>query len=96
MKPLPEACKKAACLDMTLTEDSPNVFQFDITWCVWLELAKKMNIPEACIPNCYADDFAYPDYFKSYGINYSRKGTLAKGAACCDLRFDRMQGLTKH
>jgi hypothetical protein len=75
---------------MALTENSESCFQFEITWCIWLELARKMNIPEACIPNCYADDFAYPDYFKKYGIKYSQKGTLAKGAKCCDLRFERM------
>jgi hypothetical protein len=89
-RPLPEVSAKAGCHMMTLSEDSVNCIQYDINWCVWLELAKKMNIPEACIPNCYADDFAYPDYFKQYGIKYSQKGTLAKGAKCCDLKFERI------
>jgi len=88
--PLPRVCLKAGCLDMNFTEDTKNCFQMDIHWCVWLELAKKMGIPEACIPNCYADDLAYPDYFKKYGIKYSQKGTLAKGANCCDLKFERI------
>ncbi len=88
--PLPVACCKAGCLDMELTVNEKNCFQYDIKWCVWLELANKMGVPEACIPNCYADDYAYPDYFKKYGIKYSRKGTLAKGAKSCDLRFERM------
>lgn len=88
-RPLPKVCAKAGCLDMTLSEDSTNCFQLDIHWCVWFELAKKMNVPEACIPNCYADDYAYPAYFKKYGINYSRKGTIANGAKCCDLRFEK-------
>ena len=89
-QPLPGACAKAGCLDMRLSEDGPACFQFDIHWCVWLELAKKMEVPEACLPNCYADDFAYPGYFKKYGIRYSRKGTLAQGAQICDLRFERI------
>jgi nucleoside diphosphate kinase len=88
-RPLPQVCANAGCLDMSLTENSANSFQYDIHWCVWLELARKMDVPEACIPNCYADDHAYPDYFKQYGIKYSRKGTIANGAACCDLRFER-------
>ncbi len=88
--PLPKVCSRAGCLDMILSEDTENCFQYDIHWCVWLELAKKMNVPEACIPNCYADDFAYPDYFKKYGIKYTRNGTLAKGAKCCDLRFEKI------
>jgi hypothetical protein len=89
-RPLPEVSAKAGCHCMTLSENNLNCIQYDISWCVWLELAKKMNIPEACIPNCYADDYAYPDYFKQYGIKYSQKGTLAKGAKCCDLRFERI------
>jgi hypothetical protein len=89
--PLPEVCTKAGCLDMRLAEDNPDSYEYRIYWCAWLELARKMDVPEACIPNCYADDFAYPDYFKSYGIQYSQKGTLAKGAKCCDLRFERVE-----
>jgi hypothetical protein len=86
----PAASEKAGCHDITISEDSSNILQFDITWCVWFELAKKMDVPEACIPNCYADDLVYPDYFKSFGIKYCRKGTLAKGAGCCDFRFERI------
>ncbi len=87
-EPLPNACSKAGCLEMVLTENTEKCFQYDITWCVWLELSKKMGIPEACIPNCYADDYAYPSYFQNYGIKYSRKGTLAKGSSSCDTRFE--------
>ncbi len=85
----PEASKKAGCHDITISEDSKNCVQFDINWCVWLELAERMNIPEACIPNCYADDLVYPEYFESLGIKYIRTGTLAQGAKCCDFRFER-------
>jgi hypothetical protein len=85
-----EAARNAGCHQMTITENTEHVFQFDIHWCVWLELAKKMNVPEACIPNCYADDLAYPEYFKSLGINYNRSGTLAKGNQCCDFRFEKI------
>ncbi|MFZ4455780.1 MAG: L-2-amino-thiazoline-4-carboxylic acid hydrolase [Bacteroidales bacterium] len=87
--PLPESCRKAGCLDMHLTKNNKDVFQLDIRWCIWLELATKMVVPEACIPNCYADDLAYPLYFEKYGIKYSRQGTLANGACCCDLKFEK-------
>lgn len=84
-----EASIKAGCYDMIISENTINCIQIDIKWCIWYELAKKMNVPEACIPNCYADDLYYPDYFKSFGIKYSRKGTLAKGHEYCDCRFER-------
>jgi hypothetical protein len=84
-----EASTKAGCHDMIISENTINCIQIDIKWCVWYELAKKMDVPEACIPNCYADDLYYPDYFKSFGIKYSRKGTLANGNKYCDCRFER-------
>ncbi len=90
LRPLPGACAKAGCLDIRLAENNERCFQFDIHWCVWLELAKKMDVPEACMPNCYADDCAYPKYFEAYGIKYSRTGTLAAGSERCDLRFEKI------
>ena len=64
-------------------------FQFDVSWCVWLELARLMDVPEACIPNCYADDLVFPEYFAQFGIRYRRTGTLAMGSSCCDFHFER-------
>ena len=83
------AAEKAGCHKMIISENTETAFQFDIHWCVWLELAKLMDIPEACIPNCYADDLAYPVYFDALDIKYSRKSTLAWGASCCDFRFEK-------
>ena len=89
-EPLPEASRKAGCHQLAITESTEKVLQIDITYCVWLELAKKMDIPEACLPNCYADDYAYPKYYQQLGISYSRSGTLAQGCKSCSLRFERI------
>jgi hypothetical protein len=86
---MPDSARKAGCHEMSIYENSENVFQFDIHYCVWFELAKLFEVPEACVPNCYADDLAYPDYFDSLGIKYSRTGTLANGSTKCDFRFER-------
>lgn len=86
----PDACRNAGCLEMKITEDTSEILQFDIYWCAWLVLANRMGVPEACIPNCYADDLVYPEYFNSLGIKYSRSGTLAKGNSCCDFRFEKI------
>ena len=88
---LPETAIKAGCHQGVISDLKLNSCQFDIHYCVWLELSKKMSVPEACIPNCYADDIAYPKYFESLGIKYIRTGTLAKGNTCCDLRFEKME-----
>jgi hypothetical protein len=85
------ASAKNCCHDVTIAEDSADACQFDITWCAWLELARLVGAPQACIPNCYADDLAFPEYFAALGIRYTRTGTLAKGARCCDTRLERIK-----
>jgi hypothetical protein len=88
---MPEPARNAGCHEITVVDGGEDVKGFDISWCVWLELARLMGVPEACAPNCYADDLAYPEYFAALGIRYRRTGTLAKGQRCCDFRFERMK-----
>jgi hypothetical protein len=90
LRPTPEAAAKAGCQDIAIAEDGEDAFQFDVTWCVWLELARSMGIPEACLPNCYADDLVFPEYFAALGIGYSRTETLASGCDRCNFRFERL------
>ena len=87
----PEAAAAAGSQELVVVEDSEDAFQFDVRWCVWLELARAMGVPEACLPNCYSDDLVFPGYFEALGIRYRRAGTLAGGAACCDFRFERIR-----
>jgi hypothetical protein len=87
---MPEAASKAGCHQISVVEGGPDAKGFDVHWCVWLELARTVGVPEACGPNCYADDLAYPEYFAALGIQYRRTGTLALGQRCCDFRFERI------
>lgn len=84
----PAAACAAGCNEIALSQDDDQAIQMDITWCVWLELARKMGVPEACLPNCYSDDLVFPDYFQALGIRYRRTGSLAGGQRCCDFRFE--------
>ncbi len=90
VRAMPPAACTAGCHEITVTEDTDEAIQFDVSWCVWLELARAMDIQEACIPNCYSDDLAFPDYFSRFGVRYGRTQTLAKGGCKCDFRFERM------
>ncbi len=83
------ACQVAGCNKATVVREGDRTYGMDITWCVWLELAQRMGVPEACLPNCYADDIAFPEYFAAQGVSYKRTTTLAKGGRCCDFRFTR-------
>ncbi len=89
MRALPEASEISGCHEMAITEDSDDALQFDVSWCVWLELARAAGVPEACIANCHADNIAFPDYFADLGMTYRRTQTLACGGTCCDFRFER-------
>lgn len=92
LAPVPEAARAAGCHAVALVYDGDDAVQMNITWCVWLELARALGVPEACIPNCYSDELVFPDYFAALGVRYRRTGTLAGGAACCDFRFERLKG----
>lgn len=85
------AAAKAGCHGIKVEEDHADAIQLNITYCVWLELSRKMGVPEACLPNCYADDLVFPEYFTELGIQYKRTGTLAQGCTHCDFRFERMK-----
>lgn len=89
MRAMPGAGLKGGSHVMDVSEDSGTAFQFDVKWCVWLELARKAGVPEACIPNCHADDLVFPEYFDALGIEYRRTQTLACGGTCCDFRFEK-------
>lgn len=91
LRPVPGAAAKAGCQDVTL-HDEADVVGFDVHWCVWLELARRMGVPEAALGGCYADDIAFPEYFRGLGMEYRRTGTLAGGARRCDFRFARLRG----
>lgn len=80
---------KAGCIEMEIVEDTDSEMGFDVTYCVWFELAKLLDTPKACIANCYADDLVYPEYFASVGIDYSRTCTLVNGCSKCDFKFTK-------
>ncbi|MBX7148662.1 L-2-amino-thiazoline-4-carboxylic acid hydrolase [bacterium] len=82
---------KAGCFKMHFAEKTDNAIEFHVNWCAWLELARVFEIPEGCIPNCYSDDLAFPEYFKELGIKYTRTQTLAINQKPCNFRFERIE-----
>ena len=83
------ACARGGCLQADFVETAEGEFGVDVRWCVWLELARLMGVPEACLPNCYSDQLVFPEYFGALGIEYRRTETLAQGGRRCDFRFVR-------
>jgi hypothetical protein len=74
---------------VVIQSDVDGAFRMDMTGCVCLDLARRVGVPEACRPNCIADDLVFPEYFAALGIEYRRPATLARGAPRCEFRFGR-------
>ncbi len=55
--------------------------------CIYLELTEQFGCPELCVAFCQNDIITFAGYEPK--IRFSRSGTLAEGAACCDFHFTR-------
>jgi L-2-amino-thiazoline-4-carboxylic acid hydrolase len=88
---VPAVSSAAGCHEVVIAEDTDDAFEMRMTWCVWLELARALDVPDACLPNCYSDQLVFPDFMSALGIDYTRTQTLASGGTCCNFRFARQR-----
>ena len=79
-----EVNKESGCMDVTINDESVK-----ITYCVWLELARKMGMFEAANVTCYGCQLPYPEYYGALGLKYTLKGTLEQGNNCCDIAISK-------
>ncbi len=70
-----ERVMEAGAHDIEVAVDEEDRFQFDITYCVWLELARAFGVPDACRSNCYFDEVAFPLYYRSIGLEFTLQGS---------------------
>lgn len=76
---------------LEISEDTPDAFAFNVNYCVWNEIAKKLGDPYYCYPSsCYGDEVVFPKLAAEVGFRFKRNGTLATGQDVCDFRFERM------
>jgi hypothetical protein len=74
-----------------VVEDTEDVFQLNVTYCAWAEVAKEMGNPAYCYySTCYGDEVFFPHLVAQAGFAFERQGTLALGAPACDFRFTRL------
>ena len=85
-----EANRRAGVLEYDVAEDSDDDVQYDVSSCVFLELATLLGYPEAARHLCLADDVYFPDECRKMGARFIRAGTLARGDRRCDFRFERV------
>ena len=65
----------------------PRVCAFDTTQCIFATLFARHGVPELGPCICRIDDYLYSAL---PGIRFSRTGTLCRGDACCDFRFEKI------
>lgn len=71
-------------------EDTDKVFAFDVTYCIWHEIAKEFSEPALGYPSCYGDEVGFPKMGERLGFRFTRNSTLILGAPACDFRFERI------
>lgn len=85
-----DASAREGVLEIRMKEDTDAVLAFDVTYCVWYEVARAFGDPALCYPSCHNDDAFYPKAGARLGFRFTRTGTLASGAPVCDFRFERV------
>jgi len=70
----------------TWVERSPRRVAFDMTGCFDLDMLRRLDAEAIAPAYCAVDDALYADLCPE--LCWSRTGTLATGASCCDFRFE--------
>lgn len=83
--------KKEGIHDFEAVEENADVFQMNVTYCAYAEIPKLLGAPEAALASCYSDEIFFPSMLKPLGIQFLRKGTLARGDKYCDFRFENLK-----
>ena len=85
-----ESMSQKGLEEAEVVEDKEDVFQLNVTYCAWAEVAKAIGNPYYCYySTCYGDEVFFPYLCKKAGFEFVRKGTLAQGLTVCDFRFTR-------
>lgn len=63
---------------------------FDLHRCLYWELTQAHGCPELCPVYCEKDEVAFSGLLPAIG--FTRTGTLAEGAPCCDFHFQKARG----
>ncbi len=85
-----EANRDGGVLEYEVVEDGDDAVQYDVTACVFCELAERLGVPQAARHLCLADDVYFPEFGREIGLRFLRAGTLARGDRRCDFRFERV------
>lgn len=79
-------------LEISVIEQSRDLFSFDVTRCRYAELYRALGIPElGAVLSCNRD-FALIEGFNDH-VALTRTQTIMAGASCCDFRYRRQPGL---
>jgi hypothetical protein len=87
---LMEAMARKGLEEARVVQDTEDVFELDVTYCAWAEVAKALGNPGYCYySTCYGDEVFFPHLCAQAGFKFERRGTLAQGAPVCDFTFAR-------
>ncbi len=84
-----QAEKRAGLHEYRIVEDSDDAIAFDVTYCAFCEIPKRLGVMEACESGCYSDEVFFPGFLEPLGLRFVRSQTLARKGDHCDFRFEK-------
>jgi len=83
------ADKREGIHEVDIIEDDSKTFAYNVNYCVWNEVAKRIGVSELCYAGrCYGDEVFFNKVMPQIGVQYKRTGTLTLGNPVCDVRFE--------
>jgi hypothetical protein len=79
--------------DLSWVEKSDDRMGFDVHGCFYLRAFEHYGVPELTALACHGDDILYE---RLPGARFVRTGTLGRGNAACDFRFERLRSPGSH
>lgn len=76
-------------------ESTDDSYRFNISGCAFHAIPDKIGLGDACLSSCYGDEVFYPKYCEQFGVEFVRKGTIARGDKVCDFCFRRIDTLSQ-
>ena len=75
--------------EVDIIEDDSKTFAYNVKYCAWNEVAKRIGVSELCYAGrCYGDEVFFNKVMPQIGVQYKRTGTLTLGNPVCDVRFE--------
>ena len=88
-KAMIDADQRVGIHEIDIIEDTPKAFAYNVKYCIWNEVARKVGVSQLCYAGrCYGDEVFFSTVLPKAGVTFKRTATLTLGQSVCDPRFE--------